>query len=153
MEKGEHSGAADIFERLARVTADRGMLRHAPNLYLQAARSRLMAGATKPGSDLINQGLAIFAKAKRWPALARAGQRVVIELQNFGHPEMADDILMWLESTLPEPLERYKQTRCLTVNLPLKCPYCGGALRPDDVEMLDQVTGECPYCGSAIRGN
>jgi len=153
MEKGDHSSAAEIFERLARGAEDRGMLRHAPNLYLQAARANLLSGNEVKGADLINSGLNIFVRAQRWPALARAGRRIMAELEQFGHQEIAQEISEWLSSNLPEPLESYPKSHQQKARLPLKCPSCGGALRPDEVEYLDSTTGECPYCGSAVRGN
>ena len=153
LEKGEHTRAAEIFERLARGAEDRGMLRHAPNLYLQAARANLLSGKQKEGTDLIYCGLNILAGGKRWPALARAGRRVITEIEELGHQELAGEISKWLSSNLPKPLESYPQTQPQKAQLPLKCPSCGGALRPDEVEYLDSTTGECPYCGSAIRGN
>jgi len=153
LENGDHSGAAQIFERLARGAEDRGMLRHAPNLYLQAARANLLSGKQKEGGDLIYCGLNIFATNKHWPALARAGSRVTIELKQLGHQELAGEISKWLSNNLPEPLESYPKTQPQKAQLPLKCPSCGGALRPDEIEYLDSTTGECPYCGSSVRGN
>ena len=151
METGQHTEAAFIFERLARGAHDRGLLRHTSNLYLQAGRANLLAGSTENGSELIQLGLSIIADGKHWPALARQGQRVIDELKQLGYVELSDKIATWLLNTLPEPLDHYQQIR-QPHRLPLKCPYCGGALRPDEVEMLDHNTGECPYCGSAIRG-
>jgi hypothetical protein len=152
MEQGNHKDAAEIFERLARGAEDRGMMKHAPHLYMQAGRANLLCGNEKKGQDLLNHGMQILAKAQRWPALARSGKRIVDELKQLGHPEMADEISVWLTATLPEPLESYQQVVQPNKQLPLKCPNCGGALRPDEVEYLDASTGECPYCGSAVRG-
>jgi len=152
MENGDHTDAANIFERLARGAEDKGMLRHAPNLYLQAARANLLSGDIKSGTDLVNHGLGIFAKTQRWPALARSGNRVLDELNNLGYPKIAEEVSIWLTTTLPEPLESYQKLQNKNVQFPLKCPYCGGTLRPDEIEIVDNNTGECPYCGSAVRG-
>jgi Zn finger protein HypA/HybF involved in hydrogenase expression len=35
--------------------------------------------------------------------------------------------------------------------LPTNCHGCGGPIRSDEVEWVDDVTAECPYCGSAVR--
>jgi hypothetical protein len=35
--------------------------------------------------------------------------------------------------------------------LPTHCPSCGAALRPDEIEWLDESTAECAYCGSPVR--
>jgi hypothetical protein len=152
MEKGEHTQALAIFERLARAVHDRGMIRPAANLYLQAGRASLLAGETGRGESFLMEGLGIFSTEKRWPALARTGKRLIDETNQHGHSEIAEKIKLWLDKTLPKPLESYAQPKQPIKQLPLKCPSCGGALRPNEVEMLDEVTGECPYCGSGVRG-
>ncbi len=153
MEVGKLTDAANIFENLARKAEDRGRLRHAPNLYLQAGRANLLAGNTEPGSDLIHHGLSILVKEKRWTALARSGKRVLKELQEFGFTPIADEVSKWLAAMLPEPLHFYQQSLPTINQLPLKCPDCGGVLWPNEVAMIDDVTVECPYCGSSIRDN
>jgi hypothetical protein len=152
MENGNHAGAAKLFERLARGAEDFGKPRLAPNLYLQAGRANILGGDSGRGEALLIQGLTILAKNQRWPALAGTGQRVLKELHQMGFPEITDHVSKWLAATLPEPIESYQPHHQSAAQLPLKCPYCGGALRPGEVEMHDEVTGECPYCGSALRG-
>jgi hypothetical protein len=153
MENGDHKRAAEIFERLARGAESRGILKHASSLYLQAGRAHLLSGQEKRGKDFLTQGLDIIAKAQRWPALARVGKRVIHDLESHGFQNIADEFSSWLATTLPEPIESYKPGQFHKVQLPLKCPSCGGALRPDEVEYLDATTGECPFCGSAVRGD
>jgi hypothetical protein len=153
MENGNHTGAANLFERLARGAEDFGKPRLAPNLNLQAGRANILGGYTERGEALLIQGLTILAKSKRWTALAGTGQRVLLELHQMGHPEITDHVSKWLTATLPEPIESYQHRHHQTaIQLSLKCPFCGGALRPGEIEMHDEVTGECPYCGSALRG-
>jgi len=153
LEIGDHASAAAIFEQLARGAHDRGRLQHAPNLYLQAARANLLAGNAAQGKELVKLSLGILAELQRWPALRRFGQRIVDELQQFGQPEFAAEISAWLTETLPESvgMESHPGEQPRRGILPLKCPFCGGVLRPDEIEMLDEFTGECSYCGSAIR--
>ena len=153
MENGEHSGAAKIFEHLAQGAHDRGRLKIAPNLYLQAARAQLLSGDKEQGKKNISEGLNIIAVHQRWSALAHSSQRILNELDQLGHPELAEYVSTWLAETLPEPLESYTLPQKEPVNFPLKCLFCGGAIKPNEIEMLDRVTGECPYCGSAIKGD
>jgi DNA-directed RNA polymerase subunit RPC12/RpoP len=152
LEDGDHQRASEILQSLARGAEDKGMLQQAPNLYIQAARAKFLAGDETAGTQLLNQGLEIFARNKRWPALARMGNRVLSELEKLGYPNIAKDVAMWLSETLPEPIESYRLSSLTRVKMPLKCPYCGGTIRPDEIEYLDRDTAECPYCGSAIRG-
>jgi len=153
MENGEHAGAAKIFEHLAKGANDRGMLKSAPNLYLQTARAQLLSGDVEQGQNNVFEGLKIFANHQRWPALAHSSQRILNELERLGYPNVAENVSTWLVETLPEPIESYPLPQKELMKLPLKCPFCGGVLRPNEIEMLDRDAGECPFCGSAIRGN
>ncbi len=153
MENADYANAADIFERLARGAHDRGILRQAPRLYLQAGRAHMLAGNKDQGSDLLRQGLNIFAEAQRWAQLHQAGSRVVSELDQWGHDELAREFDEWLQGILPEKPETYQRTgvKKSRPQLPIHCPSCGGPIRGDDVEWLDANTAECPYCGSGVR--
>lgn len=151
MENGEHAQAAQVFERLAQGARDLGRLKMAPNLYLQAGRANLLSGEQEKATDCIFDGLGIIAGAEKWPVLARIGKRTVAELNSLGYPEISEEVYSWLKDKLPEPIDSYPQIKAPSKPLPLKCPSCGGALRPGEVEMLDSNTGECPYCGSSVR--
>ncbi len=153
MENGDYANAATIFERLARGAHDRGMLRQAPRLYLQAGRAYTLAGNTEKGTDLLRQGLNIFVAAQHWGRLHQTGQRVVDELEQWGHADHTKEFEEWLKDTLPEKAETYQDAGRSTrrPELPLHCPSCGGPIRADEVEWQDASTAECPYCGSGVR--
>jgi hypothetical protein len=153
MEKAEFDSAAAIFETLARKARDRGMLRQAPRLYLQAGKAHILAGHQNRGQVALQQGLDILAETERWPALDQAGQRVIDELESWGYDQIAEEFKTWLKENLPDD-EKVYQTPARALRrpaLPLKCPTCGGPLRPDEVEWLDHVTAACPYCGGSVR--
>jgi len=155
MENGEYAKAAEIFERLARGARQRGMLRQAPRLFLQAGRARILAGDDDKGAEFIWQSLKILAHTKRWPALQQTGKRVVNELNEQGYPNLAQKIEQWLKEILPENIEDIRWPggiqRAKPSQLPLKCPSCGGPIRSDEVEWADSATAVCPYCGSGLR--
>ena len=153
MEKAEFDSAAAIFETLARKARDRGMLRQAPRLYLQAGKAHILAEHQDRGQNALQQGLDILAETERWPALDTAGHRVIGELKSWGYDEIAETFKAWLKETLPDDEDVYQRpARALRrPALPLKCPSCGGPLRPDEVEWLDHVTAACPYCGGSVR--
>jgi len=153
---GDYDGAAIAFEGLARGAEGRGGPR-APHLYLQAGRARLLAGQAAAGMGHIRHGFALFAARQEWPALHRTGQLTVAFLTERGLAKEALEISDYLKATLPPvpssdvgsqfvPSERVKPL------LPTTCPGCGGLIRADEVEWVDEVTVECPYCGSAVRG-
>lgn len=154
MENGKHDQAAQVFEQLAMSARDFGRHRSATNLFLQAGRAYLLSDNQDKGSECIFSGLEIISNAKKWSALAQIGTRICEELGELGFSQVANEVLKWLKITLPEPIENYPQRTAPSKpieSLPLKCPFCGGALRPGEVDMLDEITAECPYCGSAIR--
>ncbi|MBS1249560.1 MAG: hypothetical protein MAG431_01140 [Chloroflexi bacterium] len=94
----------------------------------------------------------MLARARRWPALQRVGNRVVEELTEEGHTDLAREFEEWLAETLPENIEEMGPPgSARRAELPLKCPSCGGPIRADEVEWADRTTAVCPYCGSGMR--
>jgi hypothetical protein len=155
---GNYEEAAEIFERLAKGAQDRGILKHAPFLYLQAAHCCLLASKTDRGVGLMSQGLRLLEETQRWPALHKAGERSVTELKNLGHTEVAEKIQEWLDETLKDHPEATSPeygtpyaTQKRIPKLPSKCPHCGATLRSDQAEWIDETTAECIYCGSAVK--
>ena len=151
MENGQHANAAQIFQQMAEGARDRGRLKIAPNLFLQAARAYLLSDNPEAALGCIFDGLGVIVQTQKWPALARIGSSTIAELNALGFPEISDQVAVWLKEKLPEPMDSYPERRRGSKSFPLKCPNCGGALRPGEVEILDARTGECPYCGSAVR--
>ncbi len=38
-----------------------------------------------------------------------------------------------------------------TVRLPTKCPSCGAALSPEDIDWVGPLEAKCNYCGGVVR--
>ncbi len=147
-DKGEYGRAGELFERIAETAAARGGPR-APLFYLQAGRARILAGQTPLGMPSLKRGLELFAQRRQFPRLQQAGARVISELNERGLKKEAAEIEAWLKTVSPlPPTSEPPPKRPL---LPTHCPACGAAVRPDEVEWLDEVTAECAYCGSPIR--
>jgi hypothetical protein len=51
----------------------------------------------------------------------------------------------------PQPLLETQKTTLEPSRLPSHCQACGAAVRPDEVEWVDEQIVECAYCGSPIR--
>jgi len=163
LEAGEHANAAYLYEELAQSAHDRGRLRVAPHLYIQAGRANLLGGQAEAGMRLVRQGLGMLAEAGRWLTLSRLGRRLVIELRDLGRGNDAAEIERWLESSLRGQdlsdsfgdVEAGAEAGAQAVPrrgiLPLQCPYCGATVHPDEVEWIDENTAECAYCGSMLR--
>jgi len=153
-EAGNYRDAAKIFERLARGAHQRGILKHAPFLYLRAAHCFLHASQAEHALDLMNQGLQLLEDTRRWLALNKAGSRSVYELKEMGHIQAANEVQAWLEKTLkdhPEAVQAATLPSKPSPKLPSKCPFCGATIRSDQVEWIDEDTAECLYCGSAVQ--
>jgi hypothetical protein len=146
-DKGEYGRAAELFEKIASGADARGGPR-APFLHLQAGRARILAGQTKLGMPSLQRGLELLAQRRQFQRLQDAGQRVVMELSERGLKTEAAGIESWLKANLPfvPTIESPKRP-----SLPTHCPQCGAALRPGEVEWLDDLTAECAYCGSPVR--
>ena len=149
--KGEYGRAAELFERIAQTADARGGPR-APLFHLQAGRARILAGQTSLGMPSLKRGLELLAQRRHFPRLHKSASRVVAELNERGLHNEAAEIETWLKSVLPAPPsldspERPSKRPVLATH----CPSCGAAVRPDEVEWLDEVTAECAYCGSAVR--
>jgi NAD-dependent SIR2 family protein deacetylase len=64
----------------------------------------------------------------------------------------ASEIETYLRANLPADFTPpANQVPARKPPLPTHCPSCGGAVRPDEIEWLDEVTAECDYCGSPLR--
>lgn len=148
----DYAGASAAFEQLAQAAEGRNGPR-APMLFLQAGRARLLAGQSAQGVAHLKHGLSLLATSGKWEQFQRAGQRAVAGLNQHGLNADAKEIEAYLAGTLPAdftaPISKVSTRKPI---LPTHCPSCGGAVRPDEVEWLDEITAECDYCGSPVRG-
>lgn len=148
MAHGNYPAAAEAFEQLARG----GEARQHPKtgqLYLQAGRARILAGQKDAGLAHLKRGLGSMTAFPR--ELLQAGNRVVDELNQQGLSAEAQEIAEWLKTTLPAPPAGMGAAPARKPILPTTCPGCGGPLRADDMEWIDDATAECNWCGSAVR--
>ncbi len=149
--KGEYGRAGELFERIAEGADARGGPR-APLFHLQAGRSRVYAGQTKLGMPSLKRGLELLAERQQFQRLQDSGQRVIAELNERGLKSEVTDIEILLKTFLPaRPALEIKSSPAQRPILPTHCPSCGAAVKPDEVEWLDEVTAECGYCGSPVR--
>ena len=146
-DKGEYGRAGELFDKMAETAAARGGPR-APLFYLQAGRARILAGQTALGMPSLKRGLQLLAERGQLHRLHQAGQRVISELKERGLQREASEIEAWLENALPSRPSVIPEAKRPV--LPTHCPSCGAAVRPEEVEWLDDATAECAYCGSPI---
>jgi hypothetical protein len=150
-DKGEYGRAAELFEQIAQSADARGGPR-ASLFHLQAGRCRILAGQTSLGMPSLKRGLDLLAQRRQYQRLQNAGERVMGELQERGLEKEAAEIKALLSAGLPStPVTEQQSTSTRRPVLHTHCPQCGAAMRPDEVEWLDDVTAECAYCGSPVR--
>ena len=147
---GNYTEAASAFEQLARWSEARFPER-TPFLYLEAGQAFLLDGQVKTGIAHLRRGLTLLATQGRFPRMHLLGHRVVGELNARGLKDEASEIASLLAANLPEQISPEQAPIPKRPFLPTHCPNCGGSLRPDEVEWLDDVTAECSYCGSPVR--
>jgi hypothetical protein len=151
MESGNYQGAAEQFEVLARIAASRNGL-HTPQFYLQAGRACFLAGQNEAGLANLKQGLSLLAGRAAWRRFYNVGNRIVSELNQLGLKNEANEILDLLKAKLPGDFSASRSINSTRKPVLLThCPSCGGAIRLDEVEWLDDITVECAYCGSPVR--
>jgi hypothetical protein len=147
---GRFGEAAGLFENLANTARSNGMAR-APRFFVQAARANWRAGETAHGIDLLHTALDLLAAASAVGILTQVVNLATTELNSLGLAREAGDVRTyaaalpgWDDSPPPAPAS----VRPL---LPTRCPQCGGAVRSDEVDWIDEQTAECAYCGSPLR--
>jgi len=150
MAAGDYKAAADAFKELAQRAEDRFPQR-APFLFIEAGRAAILSGHTHDGVAHLRRGLTIFASQGRIPKMRAFGQRAIEELKARNLNAEAQEIANMINIDLPKEILAEHSTAAKKPLLPTHCPSCGGALRPDEVEWLDDVTAECAYCGSPVR--
>lgn len=73
------------------------------------------------------------------------------ELRRLGHADEADELATWLSTMLKgHENTSWGGQQSAPRRLLTKCLHCGGGVRSDEVEWIDEGTAECSYCGSPI---
>lgn len=147
-DKGEYGRAGELFEQIAQTAAARGGPR-APLFYLQAGRARILAGQTSLGMPSLKRAFELLVQQRRPLRLHRIARRVISELQERGLESEATEVESWLDNASPSAPSMDAPAKRPV--LPTHCPSCGAAVRPDEIEWLDDITAECAYCGSPLR--
>jgi len=150
MANGDYKNAAKSFHTLAQGAEVRFPQR-APFLYIEAGRASILGGEIKPGMADLQHGLSILANQGRSQRMQILGQRIVNELRDRKLNAEADEIKSLLNGNLPKEVFPKSPAPVKRPILPTHCPSCGAAVKPDEVEWLDEITAECSYCGSPVR--
>lgn len=150
MDEGNFGEASLVFHSLAKQAEERFPER-APFLYIEAGHAALLGGDGKKALAHFRSGLTLLATQQRYHRVRRAGDRIVDELRSHGFKAEALEIASVIQGNLPASADIPTEPLQKRAILPTHCPSCGAAVRPDDVDWLDDVTAECDYCGSPVR--
>ena len=151
MAAGKYRAAATAFEDLAKQAEARGGPR-APFFYLQAGRACMLMGENARCLAHLKHGLTLLADAQRYTQFYRAGTRIIQELKSRKMDKEASEISALIHGNTVAIAEM--STQQLPEEqplLPTHCPACGGPLRSDEVDWIDDQTAECQFCGSPVR--
>jgi hypothetical protein len=149
---GQFSESASLLENLA-DTARAGNLPRAPRLFFQAARANWHANQVAHGSDLLRVALDMLVAAGALGIAFQIASLATAELDSLGHKPEADSMRDYV-SKIPGWQEAASETReddKPKPVLPTHCTQCGGIVRSDEVDWIDEITAACAYCGSPIR--
>ncbi len=150
MDAGQFGKASLAFHDLAKKAEERFPER-APFLYFEAGRASILNGDNKKGVTHFRSGITLLSTQQRYHRLHKAGTRIVSELRERGLNAEADEVESVLGNNDQASAEKEAPVAYKRAILPTHCPSCGAAVRPDEVEWLDELTAECDYCGSPVR--
>ena len=151
LNEGQPAEAAPLFANLAEGAVAHGLPERAAQLNLQAARCHSLLGARLALVDHALRAVALAAGAGDMSLLTFGLPRFIQEQRGRGFAAEAEQIQQALNAALgpaaapasaPAPLTR--------VRLPTACPQCGGPVRSDEVEWIDEVSAACSYCGAVL---
>ena len=148
---GQFMDAAQRFAQLADGAAQAGMPDRAGNLSLQAARCFIEAGDTANGVSHARQGIQWLQTAGRDRRAEQALTQVISALRARKLNADADALLKEFSGLASQAEAKSEAEPAPHGHLPPKCPNCGGPMRVDDADWIDELTAECPYCGTPVR--
>jgi hypothetical protein len=150
LDEGKYAEATGAFQKLAH-DAEGAYLKRAPYLYLQAGQASILGGQTKSGVGFFKQGLTMLGTQGRFRRMQHAGDRIVDDLTSRGLSAEAAEITAFIKNNMTQQKFVEPTGPAKKPTLPTHCPSCGAAVRPDEVDWLDELTAECSYCGSPVR--
>ena len=150
MDAGQFGEAVLAFHDLAKK-AEEIFPERAPFLYFEAGRAAILYGDTKKGVTHFRSGITLLSTQQRYHLLRKVGARIVNELRERGLNAEADEVESVFRNNDQAPAEKEAPVAQRRAILPTHCPSCGAAVRPNEVEWLDELTAECDYCGSPVR--
>jgi hypothetical protein len=152
MQEARYAQAAERFAQLAHSAAERAMPEAAGELFLRAARCYAETNSIEQADYCTEQAIHLFIQARRPRRVHQVLRRVVTALERRGRHNDAERLRREVEQAFQgmEPLVAAMPAPARRGQLPVRCPSCGGPLKPDEVAWSDPNTAECSYCGGVV---
>ena len=152
MAQGRFEDAAKLFSQVSDEAAQRGMIRPAGYLAMQAARAYAQAGKGDEALNQAKRALDIMLNAGNPIQATRAMPRAITFLRGHGFAAQANVLEQKATKRLAKVgLTLQAMPMGMGRSLPATCPQCAGPLRSDDAEWIDATSAECPWCGSTVK--
>jgi hypothetical protein len=157
MDSGEPLEAAEIFARIAAQAAQEGALLRASHLSARAAQAYLQADRIDLAQEAFRQSVGLSLRGGDLAQATHLMRDAVSSLETQGHHQEAEALRtefseqlarMGLQLADSGPATSHREA---SARLPSTCPACGGPVRPDEVEWVDDVSVVCSYCGTVIK--
>jgi hypothetical protein len=147
---GQFAEAAVIFTALAQGAEARSMPRRAAQLHLQLLRCHALSDWPRALAEG-QTALALLTSAGLQAPAGMIFAGVAAELRQRGLTAQAGELEAAVKAALGgAAVEAVPAGPPAARNLPDKCPQCGGTVRSDAVEWIDERSAECAYCGSTL---
>jgi hypothetical protein len=154
LNNGQTGEAAKAFSDIALDLEATRQFRRAANLHAQAAYA--FADAKDAPSALVQSRAAMSLFLDHHMRLS-AGQfytNITRKLRSQGMAAVAETLQNEFRSGVsPSPAQQIAPPKSPTGHLPVACTQCGGPIRPDEADWLDDHTIQCVYCGALIQSS
>jgi hypothetical protein len=152
MANGQFVEAASLFVQLSNEALERGFIKPAGFLAVQAARAYAQAKQGEAALTQARHALDILLHAGNPQQAARLMPHAIAFLRAQGFSSQAAALEKEATQRLAElGLSLQSDGVAMNRSLPATCPQCAGPLRADDAEWIDANSVECPWCGSTVK--
>lgn len=145
---GQFGKAAALLAELADQVNAAGRYKAAAELHARAAHCYVEAGIASAAQAEAEFALAFFQQAGLPGRMAHFQQAITRRLQAHGLQAVADALQARFGVQEAPAQPAVLNPRRI---LPAACPQCGAPLRRDEMEWIDERSGECAYCGAVIE--
>ena len=150
LRNGRFAQAGMILSGLAREAEHLERRKVAAEFHSRAAHCFVDGGAEQTGLSEAQAALRVFTNLGMEERRERFLNNISRKFKIHSMPAAVGSLRIEFgraesrQAEMPEPLPNLR--------LPVMCPQCGGPMRSDEVEWIDQHSAECNYCGGVVQG-